>query len=111
MKRNSNNLKWLTLLFLLVVGFMMLPERSAYAAQEVKIVAVSYTDESILVLNKSNSRIYYATELDASKNKWDVMDAEGVISVIDISWLSPNTENILVIRGDDPSQQVRTVIK
>ncbi len=111
MKRNSNNLKWLTLLFLLVVGFMMLPERSAYAAQEVKIVAVSYTDESILVLNNSNSRIYYATELDASKNKWDVMDAEGVISVIDISWLSPNTENILVIRGDDPSKQVRTIIK
>lgn len=89
----------------LVAGLYLVPIHIAYAAGEtadpVRVKAVEYYEEQILVYNNNNSKIYYATELEASKGNWGVVDAEpGSVTLIDFSWLSSSTENILVIRGD-----------
>ncbi len=121
MKKMIFNLKLLLLPVLAAAALLALPGGNVFAASAVQVVAVSYTDESILVLNNGNSKIYYATELDASKNKWEVLPTRpassvpaGIdrISVIDISWLSSNTENIIKIKGDgDDAVQVRVIVK
>ncbi len=101
------------MLALVVLGIGGSRSQTAYAASAVKICAVSYIDESILVITNGNSKIYYATESDASRNNWEVIEVgtgEKVVA-IDISWLSASTDNILKIKGDADSTQSRVTVK
>lgn len=116
MKRLKFNLQLLLLSALILVGLAILPAGHAYGATPVQVCAVSYTDESILVLNNGNSKIYYALEAEASRDKWEVLTVPSDtnlddISVIDISWLSSNVENIIMIKGDVNDTQSRIIIK
>ncbi len=116
MKRLKFNLQLLLLSALILVGLAILPAGHAYGATPVQVCAVSYTDESILVLNNGNSKIYYALEAEASRDKWEVLTVPSDanlddISVIDISWLSSNVENIIMIKGDANDTQSRIIIK
>jgi hypothetical protein len=116
MKSIKFNLQLLLLSALILVGLAILPAGHAYGATPVQVCAVSYTDESILVLNNGNSKIYYAIEAEASRDKWEVLTVPSDanlddISVIDISWLSSNVENIIMIKGDANDTQSRIIIK
>ena len=116
MKRLKFNLQLLLLSALILVGLAILPAGHAYGATPVQVCAVSYTDESILVLNNGNSKIYYALEAEASRDKWEVLTVPSDanlddISVIDISWLSSNVENIIMIKGDANDTQSTIIIK
>jgi len=98
-------LRMLLCVGVLIAGLHLVPIHIAYAAGEaadpVRVKAVEYYEEQILVYNNNNSKIYYATELDAAKENWGIVDAEpGGVTMIDFSWLSSATENILIIRGD-----------
>ncbi len=107
-------LKWILFLAIVMLGVTNAPDQKAYAAvSAVKVCAVSYVDESVLVFTNENTRIYYATEADASKNNWDVVNVNTgeEIAVIDISWMSANTENILKIKGDGDATQSRIIVK
>jgi len=98
----------------LLAGLRLIPAGIAYAnaASPVRVYAVEYYEEQLQVYNNGNSKIYYATELDASKNNWEIIDAEADgITMIDISWLSSATDNILVVRGDMDATQSRIIIK
>lgn len=98
---------------LTVICILLLPETKVYAATPVKVCAVSYEDESILVFNNSNSRIFYATETEAAKGSWDVINVKNSepITAIDISFLSANVENIIMIKGYPDETQTRVIIK
>ncbi|MBH1942548.1 hypothetical protein I5677_16775 [Mobilitalea sibirica] len=77
------------------------------AATPVTINTVDFEDENIIVNNNGNSKIYFATESEAAKDRWDVMPADtGATSEIDFSWVSPTSDNVIKIKGDvDPTQQ------
>ncbi len=109
----KHTIKLILLLAIVMIGITTAPNQKAYAATAVKVCAVSYIDESVLVFTNGNSKIYYATETDASRNTWDVVNVNSgeKIAVIDISWMSTNTENILIIKGDGNSAQSRIIIK
>jgi len=97
--------KMLLCVGVLIAGLYIVPIHIAYAAGEsadpVRVKAVEYSEEQILVYNNDNSKIYYATELDAAKENWGVVDAEtGGVTMIDFSWLSSAAEHVIVIRGD-----------
>jgi hypothetical protein len=111
-KRNYS-LHLFLLLALTVAGLSFLPNKTVYAApSQVTVYAVNYYDENIEVFNNENTKIYFATEIDAAKNNWEVMEAEsGDTTIIDISWTSPNTENIICIKGEENSKQTRIVLK
>lgn len=92
------------------------PQQKAYAAtiDPIRIASVEYYDEQIIVQNNGNSKIYFATESDAAKNNWEVIDAEaGGYTTIDMSWLSSTTENIILIKGynDTTATTSRVVMK
>jgi hypothetical protein len=118
MNIKKSTIRIFLMLVLCILGVITLSDQQAFAASPVKVCAVSYTDESILVFNNGNSKIYYATEIDAAKEKWDVIevrkDASGnpePITVIDISFLTTNLESILMIKGNSDSTQSRVIIK
>lgn len=98
----------------IIMGICFLPKQTVLAATAtaVKVFAVDYSDESIYVLNNDNTRIYYAVEKDAAKNNWEVIDTDtDEITMIDMSWLSPNTDNTICIKGEENSTQTRVVVK
>ncbi len=114
MKMKKLNMKLLLLLVLSLTGMMYLPKQEAFAAgNPVQVCAVSYVDESLLVFINGNSKIYFATEMDASKGNWDLIevDPSDKLAVIDLSWLSANTENIIKIKGDTNETESRIIIK
>jgi hypothetical protein len=117
-------LKKIILLALFCVAFtgvFMLGEKKAYAtttptptpsAGSVKVVSVEYYNEQIIVQNNGNSKICFATEAEAAKDNWEVMNADsGTETWIDISWLSSTTENILIIKGSDNPTKSRIILK
>jgi hypothetical protein len=89
-----------------MIGVIYSPKQEVLAAVPgpIKICAVSYADNSILVINNTNTKIYYATDIDAARNKWDVIEASGMITAIDISWLKKGSENIMKIKGDKETE-------
>jgi hypothetical protein len=107
MKLMKNGIKMTVLLVLLMIGVIYALKQEVLAAAvpgPIKICAVSYADNSILVINNTNTKIYYATDIDAARNKWDVIPASGKITAIDISWLKKGSENIMKIKGDKESE-------
>lgn len=108
-----------TILFLglsLLFSFFLIRDDSiAYAADtKLKVASVDYYEENIVVFNGSNTLIYFANENDAAKGIWDVIpvdnDPTGYTS-FDISWLSANVENIIMVKGDVDTTPARLVIK
>ena len=95
--------KILIILSVAVAGVVLLPQYNVYAAVgPVQVVAVEYYENQIIVLNNGNQKICFASEVEASKNKWEVIQADpGLYTMIDTSWLSSNVENILVIKGNE----------
>ncbi len=109
------SLKLVLLLTLVLVGVIYSPKQETFAGAipdtQVKVCAVSYIDESILVFTNGNSKIYYATEVEAARNIWDVVEVSKSIEVIDFSSLSSNVENVILIKGDKDGTQSRVIIK
>ncbi len=100
------------LFFVAIFGLICYPENKALAAGDpIAVVAVTYSDESIIVKNNGNTKISFATEVDAGRGRWDVVDATDFFTVIDFSYLSPNTDNILIIKGNDNPAPARIIIK
>ncbi len=101
---------------LLFSGLFFLQGGIAFAAEvaaPVTVNTVDYEEEEIVLNNNGNTKIYFATEIDAAKEIWEVMPADdGATTRLDFSWVSASMENILKIKGgDDPSaSQVRIVL-
>ncbi len=112
MKLREYRLYQLMLFALIVIGGFCIPQQRAYAATAVEVAAVEYYDDNIIVLNNGNSKIYYATDTDAANDKWECIDADaGLFTMIDISWLVPSSENVIIIKGDAVDTRSRVVIK
>lgn len=97
-----------------VLGLIFYPEKKAFAAgNEIEVVAVAYSDESIIIKNNNNTKIYFATEVEAGRGNWDVIEvgATDKFTVIDYSYLSPNVDNILKIKGNLDNTPARVIIK
>lgn len=116
----SRRLLLLALFCMATAGVFLLQEKTAYAvvvspsAGAVKVVAVEYYEEQIVVLNNGNSKICFATEVEAAKDNWEVINADsGAYTWIDMSWLSTTVENIIVIKGanDIAGRQTRVIFK
>lgn len=115
MKQRGLGFKLIALITLLVVGgILYLPGDKAYAgtASAVKVAAVEYYDDNIIVFNNYNEKIYFATDTDAAVGKWDVIKADaGLFTAIDISWLAPNTDNVIMIKGSENQTVSRVFLK
>jgi hypothetical protein len=98
-----------------MIGIIEIPHQTAFAAATaVTVNKVDYVNENLIVNNKGNSKIYYATEIDAGKGNWEIIDVDSnstSTTLIDISWLSPTVENIIKIKGDGDQTQSRIIIK
>ena len=96
---------------IITVG-IVIPQSDAYAATTatpIKVVSVEYYEEQIVVLNNDNSKICFATESDAARDNWEVINADsGKFTTIDMSWLSPTIENIIVIKGYDDTTDTKS---
>lgn len=108
--------KWLQLVMLfavMLVGVMFIPHHPVYAAATpVQVDKVDYSNENLIVANNGNSKIYYATDTEASRDMWECIPADsGNLTTIDISWLSPTTESIIVIKGDQDATKSKVVIR
>jgi hypothetical protein len=92
--------------------FLMGDKAVASAAQtEITLQSVDYKNENLIVYNNDNKKIYFATETDATKENWEVVDVDdGDTTVIDFSWVSPATESILFLKGDDDEKQLRIIL-
>ncbi len=111
MKFMKNGIKMAILFVLFMVGVIYSPKQEVLAAPgPVKICAVSYTDESILVINNENTKIYYATDIDAARNRWDVIETSGMITAIDFSWLKKGSENVLHVKGNLVDTVTRVIV-
>ncbi|HKL79626.1 MAG TPA: hypothetical protein VJ888_04240 [Mobilitalea sp.] len=101
---------------LVFTGLFFIQEHSASASalpDAVTINQVDYEEEEVVINNNGNGKIYFATEVEASKDNWEVLSADaGVTTRIDFSWVSPSIENIIVVRGEDvrKEKQVRVVL-
>jgi hypothetical protein len=114
MMKKIFNVKLVLFLVLIVFGVLYSPKQETLAAgTPVQVCAVSYVDESILVFINGNSKIYFANETEASRGNWDSIDVSPTdkIAVLDISWLSPNVENIIMIKGDNDQTKSRIILK
>ncbi len=102
----------LTLLMLVMAGMTCIPEHKAYAATgPAYVYSVEYYDENIIVYNNGNSKIYFATDVEAARGNWSVVPADtGKFTMIDFSWLQASSESILVIKGDANETQSRVMI-
>ncbi len=100
----------LALFCISLTGMLLLQEKHVYAAgTPVKVVAVEYYDEQIVVQNNGNTKICFASEVEAAKDNWEVIDADsGSYTTIDISWLSTTVENILVFKGADDTTNTKS---
>lgn len=113
MMRKKISMKLVLLLVLVVIGVIYSPKQEPLAAgTAVSVCAVSYSDESILVFINGNSKIYFGTEMEAARDNWDYIEVDPAdeIAAIDISWLSSNLENILMVKGDTNETQSRIII-
>lgn len=106
----------LVLISVVFTGVLMLQENRAYAttATPISVKSVDYINEQIIVNNNGNSKICFATEAEAARDNWEVIDADSNATGttwIDISWLSSTTQNILFIKGaEDPSATKSRII-
>lgn len=90
-------------LYILFSGIFLLQKQEAYAATDVTIKMVDYENEEIVINDNDNTKIHFATETDAAKGIWDVIDVDNnsdKTTTIDFSWISPNAEGSIVIKGD-----------
>ena len=111
MKRSISNLQTMLCLGLMFVFVMLCSSDKAYGASPITINTVDYQEENIIVNNNGNSKIYFATENDAARNSWEVINADaGSTTSIDFSWLSPTSRQVIVIKGEN-SVQRRVTIK
>jgi len=107
-----NGAKVLMVLSLVFTAVFLIQGKPAYAAPSaIRINSVEYYNEQIIIDNNDNTKICFATESEAAKNKWETIEADpGTTTAIDISWLSATTDNILVFKGaDDPNQTASRV--
>lgn len=107
------NIRLLLLTILTIAGIYFLPVHTAFAATgtQVEIASVEYYEEQIILLNNGNTKIYFASETDAAKDNWEVINADpGLFTMVDFSWMSPTVENILVFKGNKDSAQTRVII-
>lgn len=114
MKQKRDGIRIIMLLALAMIGIGCLSNQPAYAAvaTPVKVAAVEYYDDNIIVFNNDNTRIYYATELDAAKEDWEIIPVDdGIFTMIDISWVSTSSDTSLIVRGDIDKTETRVVIK
>jgi hypothetical protein len=114
-KRNNGMAKLVTVLGMLILSILMFSNQKAYAAEtSVTIKSVLYSNETLNVVNGSNTKIYYATEIEASKSNWEIINIDPLPATeteIDLSWLSPSIENVLMVKGDVDKAPKRLVIK
>lgn len=109
MKNSKRNILQLIIsLCLIITGVFILNENTSAATYDpVTINKVDYEEENIIINNYNNTRIFFATETEASKDNWESLDADVDASgnplattTIDISWLSPSVENTLMFKGE-----------
>lgn len=102
----------LTLMCLFVVGVLFAQwNRATASLSPITINTVDYENENIIINNNGNARIFYATETEASKGMWDVIDADpGITTTIDFSFLSPSMENVIVVKGEENQAQSRVTL-
>ena len=113
--RITRKYQLITLLGMLFALLFLIPGQKTFAAVDtaVRVNTVGYYKEELIVLNNGNSKIYFATEVDAAKNNWDVVDADANAedtTMIDLSWLSPTTTNIIMVKGDKDATQSRVIL-
>ena len=103
-KTGMSVIKVFITLMIVVAAIVVLPQHTVYAAAPVQVAAVEYYEEQIIVQNNSNTKICFATETDASRGRWETVNADsGPFTMIDISWLSSSKDNVIVIKGADDS--------
>ena len=76
MRYCKNVLKIIFPLVMMLLLFFLPANDTAYGASSVTIDTVDYKEENIIVNNKGNSRIYFATENEAARNSWEVIPAD-----------------------------------
>ncbi|MDF2511032.1 MAG: hypothetical protein K0S04_898 [Herbinix sp.] len=109
--------KLLVAIAIIVTIGIILPKSEAYAAttiDPIEIVSVEYYEEQIIVQNNNNTKICFATESDAARGNWEVIDTDTAdYTTIDMSWLSSTTENIIMVKGyeDATATTSRVVLK
>jgi hypothetical protein len=108
-------IKLSAIIAIIVTAGIILPQQPAYAAatiEPIKIVSVEYYEEQIKVQNNGNSKICFATESDAVRGNWDVIDTDDVNNTtIDMSWLSSSSEGTILVKGyEDPTGTISRVI-
>lgn len=82
------------------------------AATSIKIQSVDYYNENIIVRNGTNNKIYYADEVSASKNNWDVMTIDaGTYTTLDTSYMLPGVDNVVLVKGDVETGISRVTVK
>ena len=111
MKKVMEN--WVQVLYVLcimLIGFFVFGEtpNASAAATPITIKTVDYEEENLIINNNGNTKIYYASELDAAKDKWEIIEVdEGDTTTIDISWVSSNVDSVIKVKGDKNSTQAR----
>lgn len=106
----KRTVKYVLLLGLFLV-LLLFGNRQVFAATPVTVNMVDYVNESIIINNNGNSRIYFATESDAARNLWESMFADtGTTSSIDFSWVTSTADQAIIIKGED-GVQTRVVLK
>ena len=122
-KNNETKMKYNIVFGMLFLGILMIQGKEVQAAPTptppppVTINEVDYDDENLVIDNHGNKKIYFATEIEAAKDNWEVIEADlnadstiATTTTIDLSWLSPSIENILMIRGEDEDAAPARVI-
>lgn len=98
-------------LFFFFAAFFMLQGKEVFAATPLTLNKVDYDNEDIILNNNGNTKIYFASELDANKENWEVLDADtGSTTSIDFSWLSASTDNVLIFKGEEDGTWIRVTI-
>lgn len=116
MKKKMMDLSKIAVFILFICSLLFLQDHKASAAgtvEPVTVATVDYEEDEIVLNNNENTKILFATEVEAGRGNWEVMPAdEGDYSRLDISWVSKNMENIIKVKGgDDPTgTQIRIVL-
>lgn len=89
----------------------VLPKQTAFAATQVSIARIDYSEENIIVNNNGNSKIYFASEAEADKGVWEeiaVANPSGTTE-IDLSYLSATKANTLMFAVESDADKKDTV--
>lgn len=108
-----SRLKAIWCMGLMFIFVLLYKNDMVFGASPVTINTVDYREENIIVNNNGNKKIYFATENDAARNVWDVITADGGATgttSIDFSWVSPSTEQVIVVKGED-NVQSRVILR